>query len=693
MPLHYIAPTPELAVELDEVRADAAALAEVFSHLNAPLPSDFPKAAVLELTSALHKLPHGTARGCLRPLNEAQSQLATIRSQYIRHDQPEEGWDIERPPLFRGEPVDQRLRGLMSSVSTALQTANRLAAEEPEPEVPEAGTTPPNDPSTAQLIERSSMAHKELEDERKDLDSLQINSEPADTLSRRLTDAVILNQLGRGELRLPRIVSARLRRIANALRDYPTLLQRGAELVTAGSHLADYAHDKWFALQHRIFHAGTTTIREVADDISNFAKKLEASRRPTEITPSEPPNDFNIDQATRLIHAGRAVPPPWRPHIETLPLGNRRIKSLSALAGLSNLRTLDKISVNANGFSTLSELTALEDLDLSSTPIVSLTPLSGLSNLRSLYLGWTSVADLTPLASLTQLRTLMLTRTSVSELSPLSQLSNIETIGLSHSPVSDLQAVQRMTSLVRLFIDSTKIQDIGPLSGLTELQLFHATGTKISDLSPISGLSNIRSLDLRDTEVHDLSPLSNLRHLNDLNLSRTNVSNLGPLAGLTNLQRLYLEKTKVSDLTPLSDMASLAYLGLEDTAASDMSPLSKLRSLEVLNLSGAPVSDLSALSGLGKIRALYLSNTRVSDLTPLSSCSQLRNLSVKGTAISRLDTLTKLPNLSSLNIANTDIEDFSSLNQCPSLMVLQIDRKTAPKIPSNLKAHISLTNE
>src|SRR3954466_9168507 len=179
MALIYTAPTPELAVELNEVRADAAVLADVFSQLNAPLPEDFPKDAVLELAAALHALPNGTARGCLRPLNEAQSQLATIRSQHIRHDHPEEGWDVDRPPLFRGEPVDQRLRGLMSSVSTALQTANRLAAEAPAPESPAAGIAPPKDSSTAQLIERSSTAQEELEGERQELSSLHLKSEPA----------------------------------------------------------------------------------------------------------------------------------------------------------------------------------------------------------------------------------------------------------------------------------------------------------------------------------------------------------------------------------------------------------------------------------------------------------------------------------------------------------------------------------
>ncbi len=62
----------------------------------------------------------------------------------------------------------------MSSVSTALQTANRLAAEEPESESPEAGIEPPKDASTAQLIEESSKAHNELQDERKELVRLEL---------------------------------------------------------------------------------------------------------------------------------------------------------------------------------------------------------------------------------------------------------------------------------------------------------------------------------------------------------------------------------------------------------------------------------------------------------------------------------------------------------------------------------------
>jgi len=78
MPLSYEAPPGELAIELEEVRSDAAALAAVFDQVNAPLPDSFPKQAVTDIANGLRHLPDGTARGCLRPLNEAQAQLAAI---------------------------------------------------------------------------------------------------------------------------------------------------------------------------------------------------------------------------------------------------------------------------------------------------------------------------------------------------------------------------------------------------------------------------------------------------------------------------------------------------------------------------------------------------------------------------------------------------------------------------------------
>lgn len=649
MALSYIAPSPELAVELSEVRSDAAGLAEVFSQLNAPLPVDFPREAVLELTAALRELPDGTAKGCLRPLSEAQSQLAAIRSQHIRHDHPEEGWDLDRPPLFRGEPIDQRLRSLMSSVSTALQTANRLAAEEPELETPEVETEPPKDSTTSKLIERSTKAQRELEGEKQELASLRIDTEPADTLSRRLTDTVVLNRLVRGELRLPRVVSARLRRIASALRDYPLLLQKAAEIVSAGTRLADYAHEKWSELETRIFTVGTSSIREIADDVSSYAKKLELQRKGGDPLQEKPPADFDLNEAARMIHAGKAPPAAWKPFIDFLPLGNRRLKSLRPLEGLTKLKSFRKASVKLNDISAATTLTSLTYLDLSLTGVSDVAPLGNLQKLVSLNLNNTAVADIRPLATVSALQDLKLRRTPVSDLTPLSNLSNIEILELANTRVSDLTPLRSLQALLSLDLSNTKARDVTPLQALSNLRLLNLAGTATEDIQALCNLWAIESLDLSNTAVASLNGLQDLKKLQYLNISRTLVSDLAELKQLLALRTLYLKQTRVSDLRPLRHLP--------------------LRSLDIGN---TPVEDIEPLSEMNSLRTLDLLATSVADLTPILT----------------------LPGIRSLTIAGAPVRDISKVLTMPNLGFLTVDQGQRAKLPQKSGrrgVHLSVT--
>ena len=658
MTLSYVAPPPILATELSEVRADAAALADFFKQLNAPLPDTFPKGALLEVANALRELPDGTARGCLRPLNEAQSQLAAIRSQHILHDEPIPPGALEHNlPLLRGEPLDQKLRHLMSSVSTALQTANRLAAEEAEPEAPEASIAPPDHASTAKLIENTSKAQSELEEERHELNTLSSpNSQHADTLKRRLTDAVILNQLGRSELRMPRIVSARLRRIGGALREYPKLLQQSAEAIAKGADVADYAYDKWHKLKERIFKAGTKTIREIAEDISTFAKKLEANRDRTAINPlKDPPADFDLWKAATMIHGGVDPPPSWKPFIDMLPLGSRKLRSLEPLRGLTNLRQLDKVSVRVSDISALSTTPALQLLDLSSTAVTDLTPIADLKALQTLHLFRTRVTDLTPLENLTSLRILGLNSTRVEDLAPLRNLSALRELHLDSTKVVDLSPIANLRSLEMLDLDRTQIKDLRALSRLP-IKSLRAASAAIVDIGPLSSVATIRSLTLRGTMINDFTPLENLTQLEYLDLSETQFSDLKVLSRLKNLRTLHLTRTQITDLAQFPNLPKLSFVNLTDTSITDLKPLITLPSLDNLVVDNTGVSDLSDLSNAAKLRYLSLDGTKVTDLAPLASLQSLTSLSAEGTEISNLDPLVKLPMLSSLMIRGTKVK-------------------------------------
>jgi hypothetical protein len=468
MPLSYTAPTAKLAVELSEVRSDAAQLAEMLGQQNSPLPENFPKDAVIEIATALIHLPEGTGRGCVRPLNEAQSQLATIRSQHIVHDDfLDSKSNSDYPPLFRGEPLDQKLRHLMSSVSTALQTANRLAVEERETSEPERGVSPPEDRSTAKLIERSLRTQSELEAEREELDAIKVPaSREADTLRRRLTDALVLNWLGRGELRMPRIVSDRLRRIGDTLQSYPILLKQSAEMMSKGADVADYAYSKWHSLKTRIFQAGTATLREIAKDIIEYARRLEARRgKSSERGPArEIPFDFNLIAASGMIYAGTAPPEEWWPLIERLDLSSRRLKSLAPLRGLSNLKELGKLSVKVKDFDVLAELTSLRSLDLSGSKISDLEPVSHLHSLVKLRIEYTNVRDLGPLRALTSLTYISLGYSTI-DLSPLANMPSLKAIDIYGNHDFDLRPLISNTNLEHIGIYSSEPQIPEELKG------------------------------------------------------------------------------------------------------------------------------------------------------------------------------------------------------------------------------------
>ena len=88
MTLRLGPPPPELARELEQVRAHARALAAYIRSANAPFPEDFPKADILAITAEMAELPDGTAQGCLPSLEYADMRLADIRSLAFSRDSP-----------------------------------------------------------------------------------------------------------------------------------------------------------------------------------------------------------------------------------------------------------------------------------------------------------------------------------------------------------------------------------------------------------------------------------------------------------------------------------------------------------------------------------------------------------------------------------------------------------------------------
>jgi hypothetical protein len=177
MPLPYDIPPSELAVELEEVRRDAAALVEHLLSANMPLPTGFPTKSALNIAAALCDLPNGTAEGCRRPLFYAQAQLAAMRGRHIKIEHsiaPSTPADSDsEPSQVRQGALDLRLTTLMNSVSTAFQVAERLAGEHEETEVDlERRLTPPSRQEAIEIGTRAEEVEAILGADRDQLDQM-----------------------------------------------------------------------------------------------------------------------------------------------------------------------------------------------------------------------------------------------------------------------------------------------------------------------------------------------------------------------------------------------------------------------------------------------------------------------------------------------------------------------------------------
>jgi len=161
--------------------------------------------------------------------------------------------------------------------------------------------------------------------------------------------------------------------------------------------------------------------------------------------------------------------------------------------------------------SALQGLTELKSLNLSQNTIDDLSPLSGLTNLVNLNLHGNDFSDITPLAGLHNLETLVLLKNRVSDISPLAGLTQLEhlDIQLNHR-ITDISALANMTELTRIGLHYNRISDVSVLLGLPKVREINLRANEVSDISPLLDLPSLVELDLRD------NPLNNAAYCSDL---------------------------------------------------------------------------------------------------------------------------------------------------------------------------------
>ncbi len=475
MPLEYAQPSEGLERELREVARDAEALVAAMHGLNEELPNSFPDQQLIRIAISLSQLPNGTAEGCRPPLEYARSRLPAIRREHLLSEET----DIcgtAASPLMRGALVDERLRHLIASVTTALDEYRRLAAEEPAEELtPDAEVVPPRD-IVEGAIAQSLRLEPKLADAAETIKVVaQPNSNLADSFARQIRDGQGLNGLARAELQMPRVIVSWFRKLTHALNSYPSLIRNTANGLKAGADIVEIGLDRWHHFEANMTRFLLDEFRSTCDAFITAASRLDERRARASNRTTIPPENFDLDEARATILSGNLPPEAWLPFITELDLHNTRFMKVSLLSELPNLQKLNLSGTLVGVLTPLAGLTKLADLEVAGSAVHDLKPASGMSNLEHLNFAGSPVDDLTPLSQLKKLKILNIRGSSVMNISPLATVENLEHLNMMNTMIDDVSPLGSLTNLQSLYLRNSGVTDVSSLKHLKNLTITPAS--------------------------------------------------------------------------------------------------------------------------------------------------------------------------------------------------------------------------
>lgn len=666
MPLAYAPPSPKLQLELEDVSTTAQQLSEHIRSANV-LPRNFPREQLEGICRHLIGLPFGTAEGCCVPLAYARKRLPAIRREYVAQRSDAASDDKEAPPpIVRGEILDQLLKELLASVTTALDQYQVESGSEIADAVdPEAGVQNTEVPGLIDAATRAQALEQRMNGANQTIQNINTSkSQNVDSLARQYKDVEIQSGLASTEISMPVVRVSWYQPIVAQLRKMPEVIETTGRAIQVATDIATPLVTRWNEFKANAWNHLLHEIEETGKTLEQVGRKLRAARDGTTSTakpsPAEPPQGFDLQKVHDMLINGIEPPTSWVPWIDSLNFENERIPNASLLGGLTSLRSLKMGQSYLHNYEAIGAIASLQKLNLGKLHIPNLKPLSKLANLESLNLDSTSVKDIEPLREMSALRELDLDDTRVADLSPLQHLKSLEQLWLDNTKITDLESVRGFHALGSLTVSGTAITSLEPISGKIHLYELHLRNTAVSDLSPITNLSTLRFLNIRATRIKEL-PALKCHALEELDAGETAIGDFSPLLQLPNLEKVSLDKTGFSDLRILKNCTVLSSINISHCPVRDLSPLANHVNMRRIVANDTAIADLKALSDLTELRVLQLNRSQVVDLGPLSSLKKLRNLYLDASNVADLSALSQLEDLEEIWLDHTAVQDLSPL--------------------------------
>ncbi len=214
----------------------------------------------------------------------------------------------------------------------------------------------------------------------------------------------------------------------------------------------------------------------------------------------------------------------------------------------------------------------LTNLNLSSNKIRKISCLEKLTEIRILNLIGNSIEKIEGLEQLRNLQSLLLTNNNISTIEGLDHLENLTTLNIANNDLTSLHGIENLSTLTILVVDNNKLKSLAGIESLVNLRQLYSKNNSLQDLKELSHLPKISYLHLSNNKLTSMDGLEKNSMIEELLLDNNNLKMVNNLQKMPNLKRLDLSGNKdlPSEIARDMDQSSLKVYGKEiDGLSSD----------------------------------------------------------------------------------------------------------------------------
>lgn len=286
------------------------------------------------------------------------------------------------------------------------------------------------------------------------------------------------------------------------------------------------------------------------------------------------------------------------PYLKTLTLRNQDLGTLTDLASMSKLETLDLSGCTfpAEDLAILAKLPSLKKLTLSGCSLSTIAALEGAEGLTALDLSSNTLRNLEVISTMGSLTELNLKHNAVTGLDSLSSLNNLETLDISFNAVTDLTPLSSCVKLKWLDAGNNQLTRANGVEDLPLLSYLSLDYNKLTDISILSNCVELTNLSIANNQVHNIASLSSLVNLDILDFSYNSVDALPDWQDGCKLRTIDGSYNLLLSIDNLAKLENLSYVYMDYNKLTSVNALADCYRLVQVNVYGNDIDTVSELT-------------------------------------------------------------------------------------------------